>query len=58
MLAGMFVTYSLIDGIDDMYITDVVKYSPILFMILSIPVIVVGAYLTKEKKRRPKKEFF
>jgi len=58
MLVGMFVTYSMIDKIDDTYITDVVEYSPILFMILSIPVIVVGAYLTKEKKRRPKKEFF
>jgi len=58
MLIGMFVSYSLVDKIDDVYITDVVKYSPILFMILSIPVIAVGAYLTKEKKRRPKKEFF
>jgi len=58
MLLGMFVSYSLTDKIDDIYITDVVKYTPILFMILSIPVIAVGAYLTKEKKRRPKKEFF
>ena len=58
MLIGMFVSYSLIDKIGDVYITDVVTYSPILFMILSIPVIAVGAYLTKEKKRRPKKEFF
>jgi len=58
MLMGMLVSYSLTDKIDDVYITDVVKYSPILFMILSIPVIAVGAYLTREKKRRPKKEFF
>ena len=58
MLLGMFVTHSLIDQIDDVYITDVVKYTPILFIILSIHVIAVGAYLTKEKKRRPKKEFF
>ncbi len=58
MLIGMFVSHSLIDKIDDVYITDVVTYSPILFMILSVPVIAVGAYLTKEKKRRPKKEFF
>jgi len=58
MLLGMFVSYSLTGKIDDIYITDVVKYTPILFMILSIPVIAVGAYLTKEKKRRPKKEFF
>jgi hypothetical protein len=58
MLIGMFVSYSLIDKMDDVYVTDVVKYTPILFMILSIPVIAVGAYLSKEKKRRPKKEFF
>jgi hypothetical protein len=58
MLLGMFVSYSLVDKMDDVYVTDVVKYTPILFMILSIPVIAVGAYLSKEKKRRPKKEFF
>ncbi len=58
MLLGMFVSYSLIDKIDDVYITDVVKYVPLLFMVLSVPVIAVGLYLTKEKKRRPKKEFF
>ena len=58
MLIGMFVSYSLVDKMDDVYVTDVVKYTPILFMILSIPVIAVGAYLSKEKKRRPKKEFF
>ncbi len=58
MLLGMIVSYSLIDKIDDVYITNVVTYSPLLFAVLSIPVIAVGAYLTKEKKRRPKKEFF
>lgn len=58
LLLGMFVTYSLIDKIDERYITDVVKYSPVLFMILSIPVIGVGAYSAKEKKKRPKKEYF
>jgi len=58
MLVGMIVTYSLIDKIDESYLTDVVNFVPILFMVLSIPVIVVGAFLTKEKKKRPKKEFF
>jgi len=58
MLLGMIFTFSLTDKIDELYITDVVRYSPILFMVLSIPVIVVGAFLTKEKKKRPKKEFF
>ena len=58
MLLGMFVAYSMVDKIDDVYITDVVKFTPMLFMVLSIPVIAVGLYLTREKKRRPKKEFF
>ncbi|MGY5143800.1 MAG: hypothetical protein ACW9XH_04895 [Candidatus Nitrosopumilus sp. bin_32a] len=58
MLMGMFVSNSLIDKMDDVYITDVVRYTPMLFMVLSAPVIAIGLYLTKEKKRRPKKEFF
>ena len=58
MLIGMFVAHSLIDKMDDVYITDVVRYTPTLFMIMSIPVVTVGAYLTKQKKRRPKKEFY
>ena len=58
MLIGMLVAHSLIDKMDDTYITDVVRYTPTLFMIMSIPVVAVGAYLTKEKKRRPKKEFY
>ena len=58
MFGGMIVSYSLIDQIDGVYVTDVVKFTPVLFMVLSAPVIVVGAYLSKEKKKRPKKEFF
>ena len=58
LLVGMYVCYSMLDKIDDYYITDSVKYVPILFMILSFPVMGVGAYLTKLKKRRPKKEYF
>ena len=58
LFAGMYVCYSMLDKIDDNYLTDVVKYVPILFMALSAPVMGVGAYLTKQKKRRPKKEYF
>ncbi len=58
LLVGMYVCYSMINKIDDYYITDAVKYIPILFMVLSFPVMGVGAYLSKEKKRRPKKEYF
>ena len=58
LLVGMYVCYSMLDKIDDYYITDSVKYSPILFMVLSFPIIGVGAYLMKLKKRRPKKQYF
>ena len=58
LLIGMFVCYSLIEKIDEPYISDAVLYVPILFMILSVPVILFGAYLIKHKKKRPKKEYF
>ena len=58
LLVGMYVCYSMLIRIDDKYITDSVRYLPILFMVLSILVMGVGAYLTKQKKRRPKKEYF
>ncbi len=58
LLVGMYVCYSMLDKIEDNYVTDSVKYVPILFMALSPLVIGVGAYLTKQKKKRPKKEYF
>lgn len=58
LLLGMSFCYSLLSEIDDVYITDAVKYVPILFMVLSIPVIGVGVYLFKHKKTRPKKEYY
>jgi hypothetical protein len=48
----------MLDMIDKKYITDWVKNVPILFIVLSFPVIGVGAYLTRLKKVRPKKEYF
>ena len=58
LFSGMIVSYSMIDKIDDIYLTDSVRYIPILFMFLSFPVIVVGTYLMKHSKKRPKKEYF
>ena len=58
LFIGMFVCYSMLDKLDDIYLTFTVTLTPILFMIISAPVIAFGAYLTKEKKRRPKKEYF
>ncbi len=58
MLIGMAYCYTLVDKIDDLFLTEIVTYTPILFMVLSIPVMVVGASLLKIKKKRPKKEYF
>jgi len=58
LLVGMFVCYTMLDKINDIYLTDIVTFTPILFMGLSSIVIAVGVYLTKQKKKRPKKEFF
>ncbi|WP_255465367.1 hypothetical protein [Nitrosopumilus sp. b3] len=58
LLVGMLASYFILDSINDDYVTDYLQLTPILFIILSIPAIVVGAYLMKEKKKRPKKEFF
>ena len=58
LFAGMYASFSMLDKIDDSYITDTVRYGPILFMALSVPVIVTGYRLTKLKKKRPKKEYF
>ncbi len=58
LLIGMYVCHSLINRINDNYITDAVMYAPTLFIILSAPVMGFGAWLLKQKKRRPKKEFF
>ena len=58
LLVGMLVCYSLIEKIPDELITDAVIYVPILFTVLSAPTIGVGLYLMKQKKVRPKKEYF
>ena len=58
MLIGMAYCYTLVDKIDDFLLTEVVTFTPVLFMILSIPVMVLGASLLKIKKKRPQKEYF
>lgn len=57
MLIGMAYCYTLVDKIEDRYLSDSVTFVPVLFMILSIPVVIVGASLLKIKKKRPKKEY-
>ena len=58
LLAGNLISYSMIDSINEKYITDAVMYLPLLFVILSAPVMGVGASLILRRKKRPKKQFF
>jgi len=58
LLIGMYVCYSMLDAIDDSYITDAVIYVPLLFMVLSAPVMYFGFRLIRYTKARPKKEYF
>ena len=48
----------MIDSIPDVYVTDAVNYLPLLFIVLSAPVMGVGASLILKRKKRPKKEYF
>ena len=58
LLAGNIVSHSMLDSINEKYITDAVNYLPLLFIILSAPVMGVGASLILKRKKRPKKQFF
>jgi archaellum biogenesis protein FlaJ (TadC family) len=58
LLAGNLVVYSMVDSIRDSYVTDAVQCLPILFIILSAPVMAVGARLILKRKKRPTKEYF
>ncbi len=58
MFAGMIYCHSLLDSIDEAYMTDSVNLVPSMFMAISAAVILVGFKLFRTKKRRPKKEYF
>jgi len=58
LMIGMAYCYTLVEKIEEHFISDTVTYTPVLFMVLSIPVMIVGASLLKIKKKRPKKEYF
>ncbi len=57
MLTGMVYAYSLLDYIEPKYLVEAVQITPLIFIVVSIPVMIVGGILLKEKKRRPKKEY-
>ncbi len=57
VLIGMGFVYSMIPNIDAKLIDDSIHITPILFMIVSIPIIIVGLRLFKTKLRKPKKNY-
>ncbi len=58
LLVGMLLAQTLLDDIEQAYLVQAVKIVPPLFMVVSIPVIIIGAILLRIKKRRQKKEYF
>ena len=58
LLAGNLVVYSWVDSVPEIYLTDAVQYLPILFIILSSPLLFVGSILILKRKNRPSKEYF
>ena len=56
LLVGMSYAYTMLDNIDKEYQVFTVMITPPLFMLVSIPVMVVGALLFRLKKR-PKRYF-
>ena len=56
LLIGMACAYTMLDSLDKDYQVFTVMITPPLFMIVSIPIIVVGALLFRIKKR-PKRYF-
>ena len=59
LLAGMVASYLMVGEItNDDYLTNAVKYVPLLFIALSAAVMGVGASLILKRKKRPKKEYF
>jgi hypothetical protein len=57
LLGGMAFAQSLINGFDSTYESEIIPIITPLFMIISIPVIIMGTRLLKVKKKRPKKEY-
>lgn len=58
LLAGMSYAYTLLDRIESDYLVFTVSITPQIFIAVSVPVMIVGVLLLREKKKRPKKEYF
>ena len=57
VLAGMILAYSMIEHIQEKLIDTSVEATPIIFMVVSIPIIFFGTKLLKTRPRKPKKNY-
>ena len=57
ILTGMIFAYTMIEDIQEKLIDSSVEITPIIFIIVSIPIIFFGARLLKTKPRKPKKNY-
>ena len=57
ILIGMIYAYTMIENIEEKLIDDSVEITPIIFMIVSIPIIILGLRLFKTRPRKPKKNY-
>lgn len=58
LLIGMAYCYTLLNKLISSYVIGAVLITPPLFMVISIPIMIVGIILIKTNKVRPKKEYF
>tara|TARA_B100000029_G_scaffold510615_1_gene602528 strand:- start:2848 stop:3294 length:447 start_codon:yes stop_codon:yes gene_type:complete len=57
VLIGMIYAYTMIENIEEKLMDDSVQITPIIFMCVSIPIIIIGLRLFKTKPRKPKKNY-
>ena len=57
ILTGMIFAYTMIEDIQEKLIDSSVEITPIIFIIVSIPIIFFGIRLLKTKPRKPKKNY-
>jgi hypothetical protein len=58
LLGGMAFAHSMLGGINSAYDLEFIPILTPLFMIVSIPVMIMGTRLLKVKKRKTKKDYF
>ena len=57
ILVGMIFSYTMIEDIQEELIDTTVEITPIIFIVVSIPIIFIGIKLLKTKPRKPKKNY-